>query len=903
MVSRGRHPFTPGGKGRIIRLGMGELPTGTVTFVFTDIEGSTDLVTRLGEGYREVLERHNRLLREAFSAGIEVSTEGDAFFLVYAAAPHAVAEAVEAQRAMATASWPEGVEVRVRIGMHTGEGTRGGDNYVGIDLNRAARIMSAGHGGQILVSSATHSLTERGMAEGITFRDLGEHRLRGLSQPERLYQVVAEGLPQEFPDLRSMDARPNNLPTPLTTFVGREQEIAELKEALGQARLVTLTGPGGTGKTRLSIETARALLPEFEGGAFFMPLAPITDPSLVLPAIAETLGLPEAAGRTTLDQLAEHLGNREVLLVLDNLEQVVEASGDIGRLLAETSAPRMLATSREALGVHGEREYPVQPLGLPDLAHLPPLESLSQYAAVELFIERANAVRPGFEVTNENAPAVAEICSTLDGLPLAIELAAARVKILSPQDIMRRLEDRLGFLTGGSRDLPGRQQTLRDAIAWSYDLLDDEEKRIFAWLSVFSRGFRLDAAEAVCGGPGLPDAFDVIASLVSKSLLRQIEGQEGETRFLMLETIREFAAARLEESDEADEVRSRHARHFLEYAETAAPNLFGVDQGRWLGILAAEHDNFRAALAWAEGRGEMEIALNLAASLWRFWQMRGHLKEAAERFRVLLANQATREHPEARAAALEGAGGVSYWMGDWDPAEAYYSECLEIRREIGARKGVADAAFNLAFVFTVPPEPRRDLARALPLLYEARDLYRALDDRRGLANVQWALSNTHLVAEEWQECVDTSSEAMELFESLGDRFGAAWAAHSVGLASLPLGKTEEARSVLHRAMDMFTEAGDVTGIGLVLNDFAALAATEGDFHRALKLRAAAEAVELKAGQGLVSNLDSYYRVPEVSEDDVPPAEQEKLRAEGAALSTEEAVAFALEVAAPEAEVP
>jgi predicted ATPase/class 3 adenylate cyclase len=883
-----------------------ELPVGTVTFLFTDIEGSTALVVQLGEEYREVLDTHHRVLRESFAShdGVEVSTEGDAFFVVFTRAPKAVAAAVDLQRSISGVPWPEGVEVRVRVGIHTGEGALGGDNYTGVDVHRAARIAAAAHGGQILLSSATHALSEPAAPEAVSFRDLGEHGLRGLEKPEHLYQVVADGLAEEFPPPRSVDARPNNLPTPLTTFVGRDREIEELKERLRNARLVTLTGPGGTGKTRLSIQAAHELLPEFEDGAFFVPLAAITDRALVVPTISESLGVREAADKAPLEQLTNHLRDRRVLLVLDNLEQVVEAAGDIGGLLGATERVSVIATSREPLGIQGELEYPVPPLGLPDTAHLPPLDSMSQFAAVELFIQRASAVRPGFEVTNENAPAVAEICSRLDGMPLAIELAAARVKVLSPAEIMRRLEDSLGFLTGGSRDRPERQQTLRHAIAWSYDLLDEEERRLFASLSVFSRGFRMEAAEAVCAGPGGPDVFDGVASLVNKSLIRQIEGQGGDSRFLMLETIREFAAERLDESPEAPDVRARHAAYFLELAQKAVPNLFGADQGRWLGLLAEEHDNFRAGLNWAEEAGDAELALRLSASLWRFWQMRGHLREAAERFKDVLALRGADEHPEARAEALEGAGGVSYWMGDWDPAEAYYRECLEIRRGLGDRKGIADAAYNLAFVFTVPPEPRRDVDRSRPFLEEALESYRALDDRRGIANVLWAMSNIHLVSQEWRECADTAGEALHLFDQLGDRFGAAWAAHSVGLALIPLEETADAQRSLERAMGMFSEAGDITGIGLVLNDFGALAAARRDFERAIRLRAAAELIEREAGQALVSNLDSYpLGVPDVSESDLTPGEQARLRAEGEAFSTEEAVSYALGGKSAEAEVP
>ncbi len=872
------------------------LPTGTVTFLFTDIEGSTDLVTRLGEGFRDVLETHHRVLREAFSArgGVEVSTEGDAFFVVFPTAPEAVAAAVDAQRSIAAAPWPEGAPVKVRIGLHAGEAVLGGDNYLGVDVHRAARIMSAAHGGQIVSSASAQALAERGVPEDITFRDLGEHRLRDLPEPERLYQIVAEGLPERFPALRSVDARPNNIPASLTTFVGRRRELAEIREALRTAPMVTLTGPGGAGKTRLSLQVARELLPDHEDGAFFVPLASINDPTLVMPSVVEAFGLQASGGQPPVDQLIEHVRDKHLLLVLDNLEQVVEAAGEIGRLLAASEGVRILATSREPLGIQGEREYPIPPLELPDPQHLPTLDRFGQYEAVALFVERATTVNPRFAVTNENAPAVAEICGSLDGLPLAIELAAARVKILSPQEILRRLEDRLGFLTGGGRDRSDRQRTLRGAIAWSYDLLEEDQRALFVSLAVFSRGFRLEAAESVCAASLDGDVFDGIASLVNKSLLRQVESAAGESRFLMLETIREFAAERLEESEDAEEIRRRHARYFLELAQGAAPQLFGAEQARWLTTLAAEHDNFRAALSWAEARGEVELALRLSAWLWRFWQMRGHLREGAERFRSVLSMPTTDAVLEARADALEGAGGISYWMADWEPATAYYGECLELRRSLGDPKGIADAAYNLSFLYTVPPEPLRDVARAHPLLQEALNSYRDLDDRRGMANVQWALSNNHLVSSEWREAADAASEALELFDQLGDRFGAAWAAHSVGLNLIPLGDLKGSRVHLRRAMGMFSESGDVTGIGLVLYDFAALAATEKEFERAIKLRGAADAIERKAGQALVSNMEQYAWVPDFSTSELTEEQEANLRREGDGLTVEEAVALALE---------
>jgi tetratricopeptide (TPR) repeat protein len=372
----------------------------------------------------------------------------------------------------------------------------------------------------------------------------------------------------------------------------------------------------------------------------------------------------------------------------------------------------------------------------------------------------------------------------------------------------------------------------------------------------------------------------------------------------MLETIREFAEERLDVSPEAPHVRSRHAAYFLEMAQRAVPNLFGADQGRWLGILAEEHDNFRAALAWAEEAGDAELALRLSASLWRFWQMRGHLREAAQRLKDVLALPGAEAHPEARAEALEGAGGVTYWMGDWEPAEGYYRECLDLRRGLGDPKGIADAAYNLSFMYTVPPEPLRDVSRARPLLNEALDGYRKLEDRRGIANVQWALSNTHLVSQDWREAADAAAEALSIFRELDDRFGAAWAAHSVGLNMIPMENLAASREHLRLAMEMFTEAGDMTGIGLVLNDFAILEASEQDFERALRLRAAAEMIERQAGQGLVTNMDTYYTWdPKLWDSDLSSEEEDRLRVEGEAFSTEEAIEYALGGKTAEAEVP
>src|SRR6266540_1118108 len=527
---------------------MTELPTGTVTFLFTDIEGSTRLLQELGDRYTAILGEHAAIVRRAAAegGGVQVSTEGDSFFLAFRSPVGAVRAAVAAQRGLATHDWSAGPPVRVRMGLHTGEAVPGGDNYVGIDVNRAARIADAAHGGQVILSEATRGLVERSLPDGASLRDLGEHRLKDIAHPEHLHDLVIESLPSEFPPPRTLDARPNNLPLQLTSFVGREEQIAEIRQLLGRTRLLTLTGAGGTGKTRLALQVAAAILTEYRDGSFFVDLSSVTDPALVLSVTALALGVPEMAGRPILEAVRDHLHDKELLLVVDNFEQVAEAGPAIQELLTASPKLKVLVTSRVVLSLRGEQEYVVPPLEPPDPERLPDVLTLGRFEAVRLFTERALAVRPRFRLTEENAPAVAEITARLDGLPLAIELAATRTKVLTPQQILPRLQKRLSILTSGARTVPERQRTLRGAIAWSHDLLDDAERRLFARLSVFSGGWTLESSEAVCDPEGLGlDALEGLTSLVDKSLVRRTEPAEGDPRFSMLETIREFALEQL----------------------------------------------------------------------------------------------------------------------------------------------------------------------------------------------------------------------------------------------------------------------------------------------------------------------------------------------------------------------
>ena len=664
--------------------------TGVVTFLFTDIEGSTRLELALGtERYAAVRERHRELLRAAFASngGTEQSTQGDSFFVLFEGARAAIHAAIEGQRALAREPWPDGIEVLVRMGLHAGEAMVTVGDVVGYDVNRAARIAAAGHGGQIVISDTVRALAGGGSDGAFELRDLGEHRLKDLLAPERLAQVVAADLQAEFPPLHSLDARPNNLPTQLTSFVGRRDELEEALRLLRESRLLTLTGPGGIGKTRLSLQVAAAAADEFPDGVWFVPLEPVRERDLVAPTIARMIGVIDKASRSVIDGIAEAIGDGRVLFVLDNFEQVVEAAPVLTEMLARSPGLRILVSSRTALRVYGEQEFAVPGLPAPpDPARLPELErlnlpvelrsvtaaTLEGFESAQLFAARARSVRPGFELTDANAPAVGRITARLHGMPLAIELAAARVKLLSPEQIVARLEDHLALLSSGSRDLPERQQTLRGAIAWSYDLLEPGTRRLLNRLAVFVGGCELDVADRVCGPAsevGI-DVLDGVATLVDQSLLRVEEGPD-EQRYVMFDAIREYAAEMLTTSGECDDIEERRSRAYLDLAEEAAPQLASADQRRWLDRLEREHDNLRATLMWAANRPDPELAVRVAFALWRFWQQRGYLNEARARLDDLRGRDWDLA-PVLQARLAEARGGVAYWQADQVTAEACY---------------------------------------------------------------------------------------------------------------------------------------------------------------------------------------------------------------------------------------
>jgi predicted ATPase/class 3 adenylate cyclase len=878
------------------------LPTGTATFLFTDIEGSTQLLQQLGDGYAACLEQHQRILRHEFAAagGAEIGTEGDSFFVAFPTASGAVAAAASAQRALNGAGWPDAAQVRVRMGLHTGEASRGGDSYVGIDVHRAARIAAVAHGGQVLLSEATRALVEPSLPDDLSLRDLGSRRLKDLSAPERLYQLVIDGLPSDFPPPLTLEGTPNNLPVQLTSFLGREREIAEVAALLEHNRLLTLTGAGGTGKTRLSLQVAARVAERYAGGVYFVALSALNEVDLVATTIARALELPDRGGRGALERILDHLGERRVLLVLDNFEQLTQAAPIVSELLAGAPGLSILTTSRETLHLSGEQEYGVPPLGLPP--HEAPgqrrqrdAQALSQYESVALFIERAMAVKAGFTVTNENAPAVAEICVRLDGLPLAIELAAARIRILSPQAILARRGRQLDLLSGGGSDRPARQQTLRGAIAWSYDLLDDRDRRLFAGMSVFVGGGSLEAIEEVCGQPLGDDVLEGLGSLVDKSLLRQmIVGEE--PRFSQLRTIREYALERASEAGLGDELRARHAAYFDRLAGQASEVIMGSAKREWLDRLELEHDNLRAALAWAIEGGAGGLALHLCASLWRFWQMRGYLAEGGEWLTRAAALPAEPGREAIRAAATEAGGGLAWWRNELGEARRWYEESLDLRRQLGDPNGIAEALYNLAFTYMYTGGGlEADHRRVRALVGEALALFESVDNRSGIGRAHWALiTSSYFGGEGLDEARDHLAIALETFTELDDQFMLAWTLYEQGELALDSARDiPTAVDAIRRALAIFAEAGDVSGYTLLLDAAAQTANAAGRVAEAARLSGAVERLERETGTGLTyPNRANVGFDPQRLRED--PAFQADWQA-GAAMTSDEAVTFALEL--------
>ncbi len=893
---------------------------GALVFLFTDIEGSTRLEQAVGTAAYGVLrERQRAILRAAFEAhaGREQGTEGDSFFVVFSQAGDALAAAVDAQRGIAAEAWPAGTSLRVRMGLNAGEVSWVGGSLLGLPINRAARIAAVANGGQVLVSEAVRALLGPQLPSEIGLTDLGPHRLKDLREPEHLYQLAVEGLETTFPPLATLDARPNNLPTQLTSFVGRDEELSSVATLVAANRLVTLTGPGGTGKTRLSLQVAAAAADDHPDGIFLVELETVRDPALVASRIGSEIGLAQSGGRSAEDVLIEWLTSKEVLLVLDNFEQVLDAGAVVARLLRAAPGLKVLATSRAPLRVSGEQEYPVPGLPVPPitgtqggyeqarLAGAGPVDlvALATYEAVRLFIARAVAVRPDFVVTNANAPAVAAICARLHGMPLAIELAAARIKLLSPDAILARLEHQLNLLAAGARDLPARQQTLRGAIAWSYDILDDADRRLLDRLSVFAGGFDLDAAEAI-GGPadGIEgDILDGLMALADQSLIRSIDGDP--PRFQMLETIREFAAEMLDKRPDAAAIQARHTSWYLDLAEAVAPQLSGTDQRALLERLEREHDNIRAVLDRAPLVGDGACAIRLGFAMWRFWQKRGHLYEARRRLEAIAAASWSRDDPVLRARLMEALGGVLWWQADLPGMKAAYAEALEVWRGQGDKSEIANALYNYSFSYAVNPESGGDPRGADPdgigarAQQEALALYEEIGDIRGQANVLWGMGNAEYFRANGDHGQKLFEQALEHFRRVGDATMEAWALHMLGGSLLRQGVIDESRGILRHALRHFYDASDAAGVAMLFDDLSSQAAGDGDLPRAARLHGAGRRLSTATGAelaGFVAEQFEFHARPQVSAK-LTPDEMARYSAEGAAMTLDESVAYGLDV--------
>jgi predicted ATPase/class 3 adenylate cyclase/DNA-binding CsgD family transcriptional regulator len=852
---------------------MSQLPMGTVTLLFIDIEGSTRLLQQLGERYAEMLAECRQLLRAVFHRwhGHEVDTQGDAFFVAFARASDAVSAAVEMQRTLATHVWPNGVTVRMRIGLHTGEPQLSSEGYVGLDVHHAARIMIAGHGGQVLLSAATQELVKRDLPEGVSLRDLGEYRLKDLQHPSRLFQVVMADLQADFPPLKTLDSHPNNLPIQPTTLIGREKEMTAVERLLHRedVRLVTLTGLGGIGKTRLGLQVAAELSDHFPDGVYFVNLAPISDPAFVVSLIAQALEVKEISGQPLLDLLKASLREKQLLLLLDNFEQVVSAAVQVADLLAMCPKLKIMVTSRMALRVQAEHEFAVPPLALPDPNHVHDLVSLSQYEAVALFIARAQAVKPDFQVTNASAPTIAHICVRLEGLPLAIELAAARVKLLSPQALLARLDQRLAVLTSGARDAPTRQQTLRGTIKWSYDLLDAGEQRLFRHLSVFVGGCTFQAIEALSLQFEVEDtilpALNVVASLIDKNLLKQTISEDEEPRFTMLETIREFGLEALSENNELEATRSMHASYYLALAQEAEMQLAGSNQIEWLDRLEREHDNLRAVMEWSLGseldeknEQRSELGVRLGGVLHQFWIIHAHLNEG-KTYLMRILEGSPNATSALRAKLLIAAADLALVMDDRQLGEPLADEALQLCEVVGDQEGIAFSKYLLGFFAIWKGE--YTLARTQ--LEEGIALLRKLNRKERLGWSVYALGYLNTVQGDYLQSRACYEEALTLFRSIGNKEGIA--AMLFMLARIHfyfLGDAVTALSLLNEVRTQMEALGEKWGVAYSFNLAAEIALYQGDFATAHSQAEAALVLNQELGQraGIAKSLSLIAQV-------------------------------------------
>ena len=828
-------------------------PTGTVTFLFTDIEGSTRLLQELGDEWGNVLQDQRRLMRAALAAnsGIELGTEGDSFFVVFASAEDAVQAVVSAQQSLAAHSWAGGKPVRVRMGLHTGEGRIVADGYVGLDVHRAARIASSGHGGQVVISESVHSLVEKALPTGVTIRDLGDHRLKDLPRPEHLYQLDIEGLLTEFPALKTLDVRKNNLPLQLTTFLGRGTELEELRALLAGGRLVTLVGTGGIGKTRLAIELASQVLEEY-AHVWLAELAPVSNPDLVAQTLMTAIDVREQAGRTATEALIDYFGSKSALVVLDNCEHLIEPCAVLAESLLQACPKlKVIATSREALGVAGEAIWRVPSLAMPDPERLPALEQIAESTAVALFVDRARTASPSFQLTKENAPLVVQVCQRLDGIPLAIELAASRLSLLSLPQMLTRLNDRFRLLTGGRRTALPRQQTLRAAIDWSFELLAEPERTLLRRASVFAGGFNLELAEEICGWEPLDplDVLDLLATLVSKSLVIADE-RDGAPRYRLLETIREYAAERARAAEEERTLQERHRTRFLAIAEEAERELHGPDQLRWFDRVDTEIANFRAAFDCCLANADAQAALRIAAGLGLYWRSRGHFNEGRLWLERALAPKQEAVPSVLRAKALAWASYLAIWQGAWTQAQIHGEESLNLYTAANDSWGIGFALQTLGSV-ALNQDDYPDAAR---LQQESISYLRETGDTDSLGMSYLYLGVVALRKGEYVPAMGMLEQALISFREVGDGRRVSIALRIMGETELCQGHYTPATTLLDESLSLVRESKDRVDLGLTLYLLGQAARSTADYPRAKALFEESLALAREFNDGMSAGL-------------------------------------------------
>ena len=815
------------------------IPTNSVTFLITDIQGSTKLWEQYPEAMKTALARHDTILRDVIEAhnGDVFKTVGDAFYAAFANPTDALTAALTAQRALYAEAWGEAV-IKVRMGLHTGAVEARDHDYFGPPLNRVTRLTNAGHGGQVLLSAVTDELVRGQLPLGVELRDMGEWRLRDLSRLEHIYQLVIPGLPADFPPLRALDAFRTNLPAQLTSFVGREKETVEIAQLIAANRLVTLMGPGGTGKTRLSLRVAADLLDTFGNGVWFVELAPLADAGLILQTVMTTLGLREDGSHSLTEILTDYLRAKNALLILDNCEHLVEAAAQLAETLLQACPQlHLLVSSREAFGIPGETPYRVPSLSIPKARGGHTAESILSYESACLFIERARAASPAFVVSDENAPAIAKICARLDGIPLALELAAARVKILRVEQVAERLDDRFRLLTGGSRTALPRQQTLRALIDWSYDLLSEPERTLLTRLSVFAGGWMLEAAEAVCSNQwsvisnqSLPtdhrllntDVLDLLSQLVNKSLVVAESDDGPETRYHMLETIRQYGHEKLLESGNDKQVRDRHLDYFVKMAERIEPELTGPEQVAWMDHLQSELDNIHTALEWALNRN-VAAGLRLASAMQWFWINYDYLGDGSEQLTHLLSQSAP---PAERAKALNAYGLVAVHLGDFQHADAAAKESFTLHESLGNQLGQADSQFITMWV-----NRQLDINMGPAPFEENVEQYRALGNKEGLSRALWITGVYYNDNKEYFRASALLEESIMLCRNMGDISGASRALNSLGWQSMWRGDLSTARITLEESLEISRPLGKVR-VAAMLEGLGELSFRERNYQQA-----------------------------------------------------------------------